>query len=175
MAKMADMKLYEKLNRAIALRDMSQNQVAVRLRRSFPHIRNAGKSVVYTWFDGSQIPRVDAAVALAKILEVPVAYLLDDDIDALPTELEQKVFELICALGPEEAYARLLGMQGAKKPQNTDPWGVLGPKKLPDRTINPPKPGKKPKGKPGGMGPTSADSANHLHKRPASDGRKSRP
>lgn len=110
----ADMTLAKKLHHLCGQRKWTQAD----LRRAIGDTASA--SIVSDWFKGDRKPNLDAAVLLAKALEVSLDWLADDATDMPPQPREAaarplgpkeaKLLELADMLGYERAKNRLLGI-----------------------------------------------------------------
>ncbi len=76
------------------------------------------RSSCYRWFDGFALPDVHEAHRLARVLDVPLEYLADEDADEPQrlTPAEEQALKLVRSLGLDEneVIRRLAG--GERKP-----------------------------------------------------------
>lgn len=87
--------LANNLRNALALRDMSQRELARRL--------NVSSTIVSDWCSGKKSPRMDKVDAICKILNVTRTALLvgmDREQDEEPTEEEYRIAKKIANLDP---------------------------------------------------------------------------
>lgn len=88
-----------------------------------PH---AGRSTVYNWASGKRSPKIKEAHALSVVLEIPLEWLADDEIDLPPLRVERAaryVYETIRDIGVVEAKRRLQGKSG--DPTVSGDWDQL--------------------------------------------------
>lgn len=113
----------EKLQRLCALKGLDQSALAERVGIS--------KSRVSRILSGAQEPKLGLAVALARVLEVSLDYLVEEDdrgreaaYQCVPiTEDELTILKLVRRLGSDEALDRLLARTGVvgAEPGPTNP------------------------------------------------------
>ena len=99
------MRFAEKLDYLISLKETNQSRLS----------RQTGiaQSAISEMTKGKRRAYMDQALRLARALGVPLDYLADDGLDDVPgvpaTEQERRVWEVVRAIGPEEAWRRLVG------------------------------------------------------------------
>ncbi len=107
----------DKVNELREARKLSYEDVA-------EGIGHPNKSKVQGWLGPAQAaPRLDDAMRVAKLFEVPLEYLADDEMETVPEpakpgENRRKIEMLIEVFGEGEALRRLKGAPGADIPLN---------------------------------------------------------
>lgn len=102
-----------KLQHAIDVRDVSQEDVAERCRReNMAGHEKISQGRISKWTRAEGNMYVHQAHALARALDVPLDYLVDESREEpkpIPSERERQVMEWIDKFGWEAAYWRLVG------------------------------------------------------------------
>jgi transcriptional regulator with XRE-family HTH domain len=110
------MRLVEKLEAVLRARGLTQS--------SFEKLASLSENRISKWKNDQGEPTVRQALRMARILDVPLDYLADDDLNDLPsatmTERERQVWEVVRTIGPDEAWRRLVGW----RPAGNEPPGV---------------------------------------------------
>jgi transcriptional regulator with XRE-family HTH domain len=79
----------------------------------FEPLAGLPKGRVSKWAGGQGEPTARQALRMARLLNVPLDYLADDDLDEPPpasmTDRERQVWEVVRTIGPDEAWRRLVG------------------------------------------------------------------
>ena len=111
----------DKIRRLCALRGLDQTELAARV--------NLTKSSMSRILSGAQMPKLDKAYELAKVLGVSLDYLVDDELEVAPsgqwilvTEDELTILKLVRRLGADPALDRLLGVDpiASARPHSQD-------------------------------------------------------
>jgi transcriptional regulator with XRE-family HTH domain len=115
------MRFHEKLKRLCGERRLTQADFL----REMPEV---GKTTMYYWFTGRNKPDLDSALRMAKILNVPLDYLADEELEELPSpefnDDERLLIEVARTLqgGAREALWRVTNNQTIAKGD----WVVVG-------------------------------------------------
>src|SRR5688500_1707745 len=111
------MEIGDRLSKLMAYRGVSQAQLAARLEKS--------QATVSNWATGKGYPKLKELRALARELRTTISYLVDDEDERTPAEMEWEmdVRKIVDAIGWQEAYHRLIGASSPTPP----PFGPSRP------------------------------------------------
>jgi transcriptional regulator with XRE-family HTH domain len=103
------MELHEKITKLAEAKGMNQSDVMREVSRLLIEAGREGVSLpkVHRWHNGGPTPDLYEAVALAKVLGVPVEFLADDSADTPPgpeDEYRKKLLEAAAVVGYEKAW-----------------------------------------------------------------------
>jgi transcriptional regulator with XRE-family HTH domain len=102
--KLGDMRLVEKLEMALRSKGLTQG--------SFERLAMLSENRISKWKNNQGEPTVRQALRMARLLDLPLDYLADDEVDEEPHRLiddwERKIRDVIAIIGAEVVYRRLL-------------------------------------------------------------------
>jgi transcriptional regulator with XRE-family HTH domain len=110
------MKFHEKLRNRMKELRLSQERVALHM--------DVHQTMVGRWTRGQNIPDVNQAFKLAKLLDVPLEDLADDEVESVADTEERKAFMRVVALvkrlGPARSMNRLMLIPDDTESETTD-------------------------------------------------------